>query len=185
MGGAALITLMVLALVALGFRRQNAASREGFWIGGLGLGFSFAVLSLLLVAGLWTGETLRPAADPSVLRVEAISRQWDWRFRQPGPDGAIQETRGRLYIPAGRPVDVEIRTEDVIHAFWVPKLAGKMDAMPGRANLLRIEATAPGLYHGRSAEFSGVGYGGMTFEVLAYDPAAPPPFTDLAGEALP
>lgn len=88
-------------------------------------------------------------------------------------------TEGRLHIPAGTPVDVVIRSEDVIHAFWVPQLAGKMDALPGRDNLLRIEASKPGLYHGTSAEFSGIGYAGMRFEVLAYDPASPPAFTDL------
>lgn len=177
LAGAGAITLLVLALVALGFRPARGAPGERVWIHGLGVGFTLAVLAAVVGAGLWVGERLQPRPGPAVVRVEAIARQWDWRFRQPGPQGMV-ETRGRLHIPAGTPVDVAITTEDVIHSFWVPRLAGKMDAIPGRENLLRIEAREPGLYHGVSAEFSGPGYAGMRFEVLAYPPQSPPPFAD-------
>lgn len=180
LAGAAAITALVLVLLWRAIRaKPGGGPSEALWIKGMGLAFSFAVLGVLLSVGLFIGERLQPRPGPEVIRVEAIARQWDWRFRQPGPDGALVETRGRLHIPAGTPVDVVIRSEDVIHAFWVPQLAGKLDALPGRDNLLRIEATAPGLYHGRSAEFSGLGYAGMRFEVLAFDPASPPAFTDL------
>lgn len=180
LGGAALITLMVLLLVWRGFAASaRPAPSEGFWIKGMGLGFTMTVLAVVVASGIWIGERIQPRPGADVVRVEAIARQWDWRFRQPGPDGTMIETQGRLHIPAGRPVDVVIRSDDVIHAFWVPQLSGKMDALPGRDNLLRIEASAPGLYHGTSAEFSGIGYAGMRFQVLAYDPADPPAFTDL------
>lgn len=174
--GAALITLMVMALVWRGFsRREGGAPGEDFWIRGMGIGFTLAVLVLLVGAGIRTGERLQPRPSADVLRVEAIARQWEWRFRQPGRDNEMIETRGRLYIPAGRPVDVVIRSEDVIHAFWVPQLAGKMDAVPGRDNILRIQADSPGLYQGRSAEFSGAGFTAMTFDVLAWEGAPPLP----------
>lgn len=181
LAGAALITAMVLGMVARAFARKPAPPlAESFWIKGLGLGFSFAVLVLVLAAGIWVGERAQPRAGPEVVRVEATARQWAWRFSQPDAHGSMIQTEGRLYIPARRPIDVVIRTEDVIHAFWVPQLAGKMDALPGHDNLLRIEAFAPGIYQGRSAEFSGLGYAGMLFEVHAYDPdAPPPPFEDL------
>ncbi|RRH72820.1 cytochrome c oxidase subunit II [Falsigemmobacter faecalis] len=181
--GAGLITLLVLALVWRGFaRRADDGPGEGFWIRGMGLGFTLSILVLVVGAGIRTGERIQPHPDPGVLRVEAIARQWEWRFRQPGPGGALIETLGRLHIPAGRPVDVVIRSEDVIHAFWVPQLAGKMDAVPGRDNLLRIQADRPGVYQGRSAEFSGTGFAGMLFEVLAWEGDTPPPFTDKDAE---
>lgn len=182
LAGAALITCLVLALVWRAFvRAPGKAPGEAFWIKGMGLGFSFAVLFAVVGAGIWTGERLLPRPGTEAMRVEAIARQWAWRFRQPGPDGIMVETEGRLHIPAGQPVDVVIRSQDVIHSFWVPQLAGKMDALPGRDTLLRIEAFRPGLYRGRSAEFSGTGYAGMVFEVLAYDPASPPDFTSTDG----
>ncbi|MFE3837380.1 cytochrome c oxidase subunit II [Pseudogemmobacter sonorensis] len=183
--GAGGLTLMVLALVALGFRAPAAMAgrqpRAGFWTHGMGVGFSLAILAVVVGAGIWTGERLQPHADPDVVSVEARGRQWAWSFRQPDATGAMVETEGRLFIPAGRPVDVHVSSADVIHSFWVPRLAGKMDAIPGRTNILRIEARAPGIYEGLSAEFSGPGYGGMRFQVIAYPPEDPPAFVDTPG----
>lgn len=183
LAGAGLLTALVLLLVWIGFRAPSPRQPgERFWIHGMGLGFSLAILVAVVGAGIRVGERLQPRPMPEVVRVEAIARQWEWRFRQPGHDGGMIETRGRLHIPAGRPVDVVITSEDVIHSFWVPRLAGKMDALPGRANLLRIEADAPGTYYGISAEFSGTGYAGMRFEVVAFPPDDPPRFADLAAQ---
>ena len=56
---------------------------------------------------------------------------------------------GRLVIPAGRTVHVHVTSEDVIHSFWVPRLAGKIDAIPGHVNVIRLVAPAPGVYHAR------------------------------------
>lgn len=179
LAAAALITVMVLVLVWRGFVRETGKMLgEAFWIKWMGLYFSLTVLAAVVAAGIWIGERIqaRPGAD--VVRVEAVARQWDWRFHQPGADGTIIATNGRLHIPARTPIDVVIRSEDVIHSFWVPQLAGKMDALPGRNNVLRIEASSPGIYQGTSAEFSGLGYAGMRFEVVAFDPADPPAFTD-------
>ena len=61
---------------------------------------------------------------------------------------------------------------DVIHSFWVPRLAGKLDAIPGHVNVLRIEAALPGVYAGQSAEFSGRGYREHVFTVKAHDAAS-------------
>jgi cytochrome c oxidase subunit 2/cytochrome aa3-600 menaquinol oxidase subunit 2 len=66
-------------------------------------------------------------------------------------------------------VDVELTSLDVIHSFWVPRLAGKLDAIPGRTNVLRLQADAPGEYAGVSAEYSGTGYLGHRFTVRALD----------------
>ncbi|WP_334191860.1 cytochrome B [Pararhodobacter sp.] len=179
LAGSALITALVLLLLALAFRARRPALPPAFWTQGLGLYFSFGVLTLLMGVTILTGDRLSGRYQPAEVTVEAIARQWQWRFRQPGPDGTPVETTGRLHIPAGVPVEVLIRTEDVIHSFWVPQLAGKLDAIPGHENRLRLIAPEAGLYQGRSAEFSGAGYVDMGFEVLAYPPDDPPaPFTD-------
>lgn len=180
LAGATLITLLVMALVARSFLRPpSSGPSPRFWIKTMGLGFSFAVLAATVGAGIWIGERIQPKPAADVVTVAAEARQWGWSFEQSAPDGTPLRTEGRLYIPAGRPVDVRITSRDVIHSFWVPQLAGKMDALPGRVNVLRIEADRPGLYHGRSAEFSGIGYAGMRFEVVAYDIRNAPEFTDL------
>lgn len=175
LGGAAAITGLVLVLLVLAWRKTpDSAPPDAFWIKGLGLGFTMAVLACLVAAGIFVGERMQAVAQDPVFRVQATASQWHWRFTYDTPAGRTISSDGPLYIPAGQPVDVVLRSTDVIHAFWVPRLAGKMDAIPGYANVLRLQADQPGLYHGRSAEFSGTGYAGMRFEVIAFDPQNPP-----------
>lgn len=169
--GAACLTLFVMALLALSFRAPRAVS-ERRWTWGLGVWFSLAILSGMLVAGVAVGERLVPKDD--AIEVRAHARQWSWTFTHPGPDGTMIETARDLHIPAGRPIDVRITSADVIHSFWVPRLAGKMDAIPGRENILRIEVATPGIYEGRCAEFCGIGYAAHRFRVIAHDPATWP-----------
>lgn len=165
LAGATLLTLFVLALLAMAFGPPRAVS-ERRWTHGLGLWFSLGVLTAVLGTGLWVGERILPR-DDGAIEVHAHAYQWGWRFTQPGADGPV-ETEGVLHIPANRPVDVLVTTEDVIHAFWVPRLAGKIDAIPGRTNRLRLEADTPGTLSGICAEFCGIGHAGMRFEVIVH-----------------
>ena len=179
LAGAGGITLLVLGLLAAGFGRPRPVA-EGRWTIALGLWFPLAVLGALLAAGIWVGERLLPRGD-GIVRVEAQAVQWTWRFAHPDGEGGQVETQGTLHIPAGQPVEVVITSADVIHSFWVPQLAGKMDAIPGRANRLVIEARAPGSYQGLCAEFCGLGHAGMRFQVIAHPPADwPGVLADLA-----
>ena len=171
LGGAALLTLLTFTLLGLAFRRRAGGpgkANSGLWIGWLGLAMPSVILTVLLGYVLMLGERsiARPATD--VVVVEATGHQWYWTFRQPGALGAIA-TRDVLHIPAGRPVDVRIASADVIHSFWVPRLGGKMDAIPGLLNTLRIEASAPGLFEGQCAEFCGLHHSSNRFRVMAHD----------------
>lgn len=169
--GAAVLTVLVWGLVAMGFRPPAKQPQSThFWALGMGVAMPLAVLVVLVGAGLWIGERMQARPDSAVVSVQAQARQWAWRFTQTGADGQPVTTDHVLYIPAGQPVDVYITSLDVIHSFWVPRLGGKMDAIPGHRNVLRIQAHAPGRYEGLSAEFSGVGYGDMYFTVVAYAP---------------
>jgi len=181
--GAVAIFTLVMVLLLLAFRARDAAdssdhSHERRWIVGLGLAFPVTVLAALLVYGLSIGERLMPSAAPDLVTVGAEARQWAWRFTY--ADLPDRETHDVLHIPAGTPIDVQITTADVIHSFWVPRLAGKLDAIPGHVNVLRIEADLPGEYDGVSAEFSGVGYRAHEFTVVAHDSAGWSAF--IAGE---
>lgn len=173
-GGSLIFALVMGLLVVALLRRKDSpttgAGSDRVWVWGFGLAFPMVTLSALTVFGLVLGERLLPRAVPDVVTVGAEARQWRWTFTYSDrPDLA---TEGTLHIPAGRPVDVRITSIDVIHAFWVPRLAGKLDAVPGHVNVLRIEATHPGTYEGQSAEFSGRFYREHVFLVQAHDPAA-------------
>ncbi|MGP3698574.1 cytochrome c oxidase subunit II [Rhodobacter sp. NSM] len=169
LAGATLIFLLVAVLLALAMRKRPGGGGERLWLQGMGLGFPLVVLAALLAYGLAVGESLLPRDHPGRVTVSAEARQWEWRFGHADLPGLV--TRDILHIPAGRPVDVEITSADVIHSFWVPRLAGKMDAIPGHVNVLRIEAHRPGDYAGVSAEYSGPGYRSHGFTVRALDAA--------------
>ena len=181
LAGAGALTLLVLVLLGLGFGPPRA-TRPRIWTHGLGLWFSLSVLGAVLGAGLWVGERIVPRDDGAV-EVRAHAYQWGWRFSHEGPDGEAVETEGHLHIPAGAPVDVLITSSDVIHSFWVPQLAGKLDAIPGRTNRARILAGAAGDYGGVCAEFCGIGHAGMRFVVTAHADWPPAPRDENGQEA--
>ncbi|WP_235919472.1 cytochrome c oxidase subunit II [Aureimonas psammosilenae] len=169
LAGAAAIMALVLALVALAFAKPGIGRSVDpkRWLVWGGLVFPGVVLSALLVFALGLGEHLLPHRHPDTYTVEAVPVQWAWTFRYPG--GA--ETMNILHLPAGRPIDVRVVGTDVIHSFWVPRLGGKVDAIPGHVNTLRLQADRPGSYGGVCSEFCGIGHSNMGFTVLAHMPA--------------
>lgn len=168
--GAAVLFTMVLVLFLLTVLRPGWGSRLSptRWIVLGGLVLPAVVLLPLLGYGLLTGERLLPLPGHSPPQIEAIARQFVWTFRYPDQGGV--QTQNVLHIPAGTPVDILVSSEDVIHAFWVPRLAGKIDALPGQVNRLRIQADQPGRYEGQCNEFCGVGHAAMHFTVIVDRP---------------
>jgi cytochrome c oxidase subunit 2 len=173
LAGGGLVLALVMTLLALSFSQAAWMKRirgRSYLIWG-GLVLPGATIAALLAFALLTGERL--LADPrerDAVQMRAVGRQWAWRF---GPmEGPLEENR--LVVPAGRPVHVHVTSEDVIHSFWVPRLAGKIDAIPGHVNIIRILAPVPGTYHGACAEYCGTGHAAMPFVVVAVDEAVAP-----------
>lgn len=115
-----------------------------------------------------------PAEEKADLyEVNATGFQWWFKFEYPseqinGTGNLIASNE--LVIPAGRPVRVNLRSQDVIHSFWVPKLAGKVDMIPARGNFLWFKAEQPGYYWGQCAEYCGDSHAVMRFRVVALGP---------------
>jgi cytochrome c oxidase subunit 2 len=134
------------------------------WIGGVIV--PVVILAVLAVVTVQTTEALRkPAARE--LRIDVTGRDWFWEVEYPAEK---IETATDVYIPAGQPVAIRIRSDDVIHSFWVPELAGKLDAIPGQTNTLRFTANDPGTYTGRCAEYCGIQHAHMAFKVHVLTP---------------
>lgn len=171
LAGATVVFLVVSGLLVAAARRtppaEEAEADVRVWLWGMGLAFPLVTLSLLTAYGFVLGERLLPRATEDLVTVRAEARQWVWTFGY--ADNPALATEGILHIPAGRPVDVEITSRDVVHSFWVPRLGGKLDAIPGHVNVLRLEAATPGTYAGQNAEFSGRGYREHLFTVTAHD----------------
>jgi cytochrome c oxidase subunit II len=168
-GGTALFAL-VIGLFALATLRPEWGRRvsPNGWIVWGGLVLPALVLPPLVAWALVKGERVSPPPGRTVEVIEAEAYQFGWRFRYPARDGV--ETVDLLHLPSGAPVDIMISSRDVIHSFWVPRLAGKLDAIPGQVNVQRLSAGAPGRYEGACAEFCGIGHAHMYFEVRAHAP---------------
>lgn len=172
LAGAVVLFVIVVGLFGLALIRPawlvGISARN--WIIHGGITMSSVVILLLLVAAFILGERLiaRRLADPP-LQVQANGRMWVWEFSYPETDGQPM-TMDVLHIPAGQPVDVVVTSSDVIHSFWSPRLAGKIDAVPGHENVVRLTADRPGTYRGVCAEFCGVGHTDMHFSVVAHPP---------------
>ncbi len=168
--GAAAIFAGVMTLFTLAVFRPYllAGISARSWIVHGGVSFSVVVLLLLLTAALVLGERLiaRPLEEQP-LTVRANGQLWFWQFGYPDQheDAA---TRDVLHIPAGQYVDVVVTSSDVIHSFWAPRLGGKIDAVPGHENLVRLFADRPGIYRGQCAEFCGAGHAQMHFDVVVH-----------------
>jgi cytochrome c oxidase subunit 2 len=168
-----LIVTIPLALFVIRFRRAGRdRTFEGPQIRGnvrLELAWTAIPILILVAIGAFTFVKLpgvRAAGATPDLVVEVEGRQFSWRFVY--PNGAV--AFDTLRLPVNRNVELELSApdDDVIHSFWVPALGGKMDAIPGVRNELRIRPTRTGSFQGKCAELCGIQHGAMLFtaEVL-------------------
>ena len=196
--GAALVFLLVMVLLALAvFGRPRKVERRN-WILGGGIVFPAVTLALLLAYSLAVGSTLSdaggggplrfllncisdsarvlglPAGDApgQPLRIDIIGRRWWWevRYQEPGAGTDWVPLANEIYLPTGRPVHVTLSSEDVIHSFWIPALAGKVDMIPGRVNRLTLRADSPGIHRGQCAEYCGGQHALMAMYAIAVPP---------------
>jgi cytochrome c oxidase subunit 2 len=126
------------------------------------------VLFLATARYIFGIEGLRPR--PNALQVTVVGHQWWWEIRY--PDLGIV-TANELHVPVSDQGDVTptfltLQSADVIHSFWVPQLAGKMDVIPNKTNRVWIDPRTPGLYVGQCAEFCGVQHAGMLLRVIVH-----------------
>lgn len=135
--------------------------RTGFIVAG-GVILPILVLTPLFVYSLTAAGRLRTPANAVTIRV--IGHMWWWEVRYP-EQGIV--TANEIHIPAGQPVRLELTSADVIHSFWVPRLNGKRDLIPGIENVFWIQADAPGRYRGQCGEYCGTQHANMAFEVIA------------------
>jgi cytochrome c oxidase subunit II len=168
--GAAVVFVLVMGLLFLTLLRPGFGSRfsPGGWILAGGLGLPVPVLTVLVGYSLYQGEGLLQGPDTHApVRVEVSARTWSWEFAYPEVSDA-RSTTDVLHIPAGRAVEAVVTSSDVIHSFWIPRLGGKIDAIPGHETVTRLRADRPGLYRGVCSEFCGTGHAGMWFHVEAH-----------------
>lgn len=169
------VTLLVTLLVWGAFRKrkQHKPSARLLIFGG-GFLLPVIVISALVLYSATSGESMH-RATPGAERVTVSGYQYWWEFtyerpprsetaRPPQPETVV--TANELWIPAGRPTEIHLKSPDVIHSFWVPSLAGKIDLIPGRTNRIVLAPTKTGIFRGQCAEFCGEQHAAMAFDVV-------------------
>lgn len=170
-GGAA-VFLGVMALLAWALARRAGSVRPALWLLGGGVLFPGAVLVALFAWVFPHTPELKPVPPPGALVISVTGRMWWWEVRYPADGGAAAfTTANEIHIPTGRPVFIALASDDVIHSFWVPALAGKLDMVPGRLQHLLLTAERPGVYRGQCAEFCGEQHALMALHVVAKTPS--------------
>jgi cytochrome c oxidase subunit 2 len=136
----------------------------------LELGWTVAPALVLAALAIPTVTTIFALARerPNSLDVTVTAHQWWWRYDY--PDQKVT-TANELHIPTGRPVRLALKSADIIHSYWIPRLGGKQDVTPGRTNHLTIQASRPGKYAGTCVEYCGLSHANMRLEVIAHSPA--------------
>ena len=124
-----------------------------------------AIVGVATVVTIWDINKIDKSAE--VLQVTVTGHQWWWEYEYPDLDVV---TANELHIPTGTRVELKLESDDVIHSFWPPKLAGKVDVIPGHENHMSIEADAPGEFEGQCTEFCGLSHSRMRLRVIAQTP---------------
>jgi cytochrome c oxidase subunit 2 len=195
--GAAVYAVVAGCIVWAIVRNRDEASEglaDNTWIVWGGVVVPVVILAVLAVVTVQaTSELRRPQSG--ALRVEVVGKRWWWQVSDPGTGFT---TANELHLPAGRPVEIGLDSDNVIHSFWVPELAGKVDLVPGQHNVLRFTPRTPGKYIGECAEFCGIEHARMGFVVIVQNttdfdrwlarkripPSAPESESALEGETV-
>jgi cytochrome c oxidase subunit 2 len=146
--------------------KPSRAKDEAFvWVGGLVIPVVIlAVLAALTVAT--TNQVRRPARG--ALAIEVVGKRWWWAVSYPGTGVT---TANEIHVPVGRQIRIGLDSDNVIHSFWVPQVAGKLDTIPGQHNELRLTVTKAGTYRGECAEFCGLQHANMNLVFVAQNEA--------------
>lgn len=162
----------LLVYVLLRFRRHRADEEVAHIHGSalLEFGWTLAPAVILVLIAIPTMRTIFAVDQPpeeESYPIEVVGHQWWWEFRYP-EEGAV--TANEVHVPAGRPVELRITSADVIHSFWVPRVAGKRDALPGDTTHLWFTVDSAAVHPGQCAEFCGTSHALMQMRLVVQPP---------------
>ena len=171
---------LVIGFMLLGFLRSRGAAEANVvetgrhhhshplmrtaligWTALIGVG-----LAALAIASFFTDRSMAKAATGEKLSITLTANQWWWDVQYNSSDASkTLRTANELHLPVGVPVRITLASNDVIHSFWVPSLAGKQDLIPGRESDITIVPKKVGIFRGQCAEFCGAQHAHMALVV--------------------
>jgi cytochrome c oxidase subunit 2 len=163
--------VVVAAIYTIRGKESHSQRTASLLIIGGGVVAPTVVLGALIAYGMPLVPTVLSPGSDNGIRIHVTAKQWWWRVQYRSANGLI-ETANELRLPVGQRVELELSSPDVIHSFWVPSLAGKMDMIPGRLTRLALEPTRTGTFRGACAEYCGASHALMAFSVVVMEPSA-------------
>jgi cytochrome c oxidase subunit II len=167
-GGAIILVVVIALTVAALFGTAAIRSRlaQGSTVLLGGIVFPAVTLTALLVYGLTIMRSPGSGAT-NPLEIDVQGERWWWRVTYVDQHDQQIAAANEIHISLNKPVRIRLTTADVIHSFWVPRLAGKVDMIPGRTNLLQFQPTSAGEFRGQCAEYCGGAHALMGMRVIA------------------
>jgi cytochrome c oxidase subunit 2 len=171
--GIAIFAVVTELLAAALLRRRRATSSTApessgdvgrRWLLWGGIILPLVVLTIIFGDTIYTLAAVEVPQGQSAFQIHVVARQWWWQVDY--PDQGIT-TANEIHVPVGVPVQIQLESTDVIHSFWVPELAGKMDLIPSQINSVTLQSDQAGVYRGECAEFCGMQHAHMGFMVVA------------------
>jgi cytochrome c oxidase subunit 2 len=131
------------------------------------------ILFALLISDFFTGNAIYATPDPNALAIKITGHQWWWevQYQDPQPSDIVT-TANEIHVPVGKPVKLELQSNDVIHSFWVPNIHGKKDLVPGHPTTTWFTARRTGEFRGQCAEYCGEEHAHMRLVFVAEAPDA-------------
>lgn len=161
----------ILWFYSIHFKKRTVQNKQTqrithFFIIGGGILFPSITILIILFFGIPIGNNILPQPEKNVMRIDVIGHQWFWEIYYPDTDITLIND---LHLPLNQPVNMYVTSHDVIHSFWIPRLNGKIDAIPGHTNILRLQATKPGSLRGQCAEFCGDWHAKMVLTIQVHE----------------
>jgi len=175
--GIAIFVVVLELLTAALLRRRRATSATApetgsdvgrRWLLWGGVALPLVVLVIIFGDTIYTLAAIEVPQGQPAFQIHVVARQWWWQVDYPA-QGIT--TANEIHVPVGVPVQIQLESADVIHSFWVPQLAGKMDLIPAQVNNITLGSDQAGVYRGECAEFCGLQHAHMGFMVVAQSQA--------------
>jgi cytochrome c oxidase subunit 2 len=163
---AVIIWFGVIALALYYMRRADGSRnrrRDRVLIVGGGVLLPTVTVTVLLIYSLAMLPSAVARAPQGSLQIRVAGEQWWWRVRYLPSDGREVVLANEIRLSVGEPVQFRLESDNVIHSFWIPSLAGKMDMIPGRVTYLTVRPTKTGVLRGACAEYCGTSHALMAF----------------------
>ena len=178
--GATFVLVFVTMLVFLVMYRDRPGRKARYTHGSTPLEIAWTVvpaviLVVLTVLSLPAWSRIKMTMPETDLVLQVTAKQFNWQVAYPGPDGTFGTADDKVFldemhVPVNKVVQVVLRSQDVIHSFFVPQFRMKQDAVPGREIRQWFEATKPGKYELPCAELCGFGHSGMRGWIYVHTP---------------